>query len=91
MKLFFGIGKDDTLYHVIVGSYKTTDEAAAKAASVKAANPTFNVYVGNRLPGNPYYPVVIGDDIGYSSAKALKDKLSVLPETSEAYISPGQR
>lgn len=91
LKLFFGIGKDDTLYHVVVGSYKTPDEASAKVNSVKEANPSLHVYIGGRAPGNAYYPVVVGDYVPFGAAKVLKDKLTQTPETSDAYISPGPR
>jgi hypothetical protein len=91
VKLFFGVGKDDSRYHVIVGSFKSTDEAASLVKKVKSEDPTLNVYVGARAPGNDHYPVVVGDYLPYPEALKLKDKVLKFNSVEDAYLSPGWR
>lgn len=88
LKQFFGIGRDTSRYRVVVGSYKDASEAAIIAERLKKAISNQPVYVGERQPGNEYYPVVIGGFQPYPEASALKDKAVEATGVKDTYLSP---
>lgn len=73
IRLFFGEGKIDQKYWVVVGSYRDKDEAAAKATSLNAQRPGLQAFVGKRQPNNDYYPVIIGEFVALPEARRLQD------------------
>jgi hypothetical protein len=87
VKQFFGIGRDETRYRVIVGSFKDKTQAAITASRLKTALPELNVYVGERQPTNDYFPVMVGDYLRYPDASALKDKAIELTGIKDTYLS----
>lgn len=88
IKLFFGIGKDDDRFRVVVGSYKDRTEAALVVERIKKEDPALVVFVGERQPNNQFYPVIVGDYVSYPEATKLKDRVQSLNAVSGAYLSP---
>lgn len=88
---FFGYGKEPQKYWVIVGSYKDKDAAQQFADRINAEDKTLNAWVGLRLPGNDFYPVIVGDYAFLSEAKELKRKALTSKLIRDAYYSTGER
>jgi hypothetical protein len=59
------IARETNRYWVIVGSELDPDQAEALAESINEQAPEFEAFVGMRIPGNPYYPVIIGGEDGF--------------------------
>lgn len=63
-------------YWVIVSSHADLDAAFRTVADVNRQKPELAAFVGNRMPGNPLYPVIVGGEDGYltlNDAKKLKE------------------
>jgi hypothetical protein len=88
---FFGYGKEPQKYWVIVGSYKEKDAAQQFADKINAEDKALNAWVGLKLPGNDYYPVIVGDYAFLSEAKELKRRALATKSIKDAYFSTGQR
>jgi hypothetical protein len=88
---FFGYGKEPQRYWVIVGSYKDKDAAQQFADKINAEDRTLNAWVGLKLPGNDYHPVIVGDYVFLSDAKELKRRALATKSIKDAYFSTGQR
>lgn len=89
IKLWFGIGKDEQRYRVVIGSYKSEGAAVAKAAEAnKLLDPTLKAVVGDKKLFNDYYPVIVGGYASYPAARALRAKVSEKLETDDVYLSP---
>ena len=88
---FFGYGKEPQRYWVIVGSYKDRDEAQRFADRINAEDATLNAWIGLKLPGNDYYPVIVGEQSLLSDAKALKERALATRTIKDAYLSTGER
>lgn len=88
VKMFFGYGRDQKSFRVVVGSYMDPDEAERAAASLNKAVPGLGAQVGERRRGNPYYPVVISDYAPYSEAQARAAYARQFPAMAGAYLSP---
>jgi len=89
--IFFGYGKQPPKYWVIVGSYKDKDAAQQFAEKVNTENKTLDAWVGIKLPGNDYYPVIVGGYSYLSEAKELKRKALATKAIKEVYFSTGER
>lgn len=89
--VFFGYGKQPQRYWVIVGSYKDKDAAQRFAAKINAEDNTLNAWVGMKIPGNDYYPVIVGEYLFLSDAKELKQRALATESVKDAYFSTGQR
>lgn len=89
--VFFGYDKQPQRYWVIAGSYKDKDAAQQFADRINAEDKTLNAWVGIKLPGNDYYPVIVGDHVFLTEAKALKDKALATKTIKDAYFSTGER
>ena len=78
-------------YWVIIGSEKNLGQAKAFANAINSEDPTLRAFVGQRQPGNEFYPVIVGGDQSYlplEKAKILKERaerLDVIP--NDAYLS----
>jgi hypothetical protein len=90
IKLWFGIGRDEQQYRVVVGSFKDPAAAAVKATQINKTDPTLKATVGERRLFNEYYPVVVGGYAPYPTAKALKDQVSDKLGTDDVYLAPSQ-
>ena len=88
---FFGYGKEPQRYWVIVGSYKERDAAQQFADRINAEAPALNAWIGLKLPGNDYYPVIVGDHAQLSDAKELKERARATRAVKDAYLSTGER
>lgn len=88
---FFGYGKEPQKYWVIVGSYKDKDAAQQFADNINAEDKTLNAWVGLRLSGNDFYPVIVGNEAFLSGAKELKRKALTSKLIRDAYFSTGER
>jgi hypothetical protein len=88
---FFGYGKEPQRYWVIVGSFKDKDAAQQFADKINTEDKTLNAWVGLKLPGNDYYPVIVGDYVFLSEAKVLKRRALSTKSIKNAYFSIGQR
>ena len=88
---FFGYGKEPQRYWVIVGSYKEREAAQQFAERVNAEAPSLNAWVGLKLPGNDYYPVIVGDHALLSEAKQLRERALATRTVKDAYLSTGER
>jgi hypothetical protein len=77
LKLFFGQGRDQNRYRVVVHSVLNDKEKAQTVAN--RLNKDFQLpalaTVGERKPGNPYWPVVINGWTTYAEAKKMKDSI----------------
>lgn len=89
--VFFGYGKEPQRYWVIVGSYKDKDTAQQFADKINADDKTLAAWVGVKLPGNDYYPVIVGDYTFLSEAKELKRRALAIKSVKGAYFSTGER
>ena len=56
-------------YWVIIGSHVDLDRAFLQADDVNRNYPQLKAFVGNRAPGNPFFPVVLGGNEGYLTFK----------------------
>lgn len=88
VKLWFGIGREDQRYRVIIGSYQNEDAAKAKAEQVNKQFPDLKAFVGERRLFNDYYPVVVGGYSAYPQAKALKEAVAEKTGIEDVYLSP---
>jgi len=88
LKLFFGIGKDEERYRVVVGSYKDRTDAAIVAEKITKRDPSLKVFIGEKRPNNDFYPVIVGGYVPYSEAAKLKDRVKDFSITPEPYLSP---
>lgn len=91
IRVFFGYGKEPQKYLVIVGSYKERNAAQQFADKINAEDKTLNAWVGLKLPGNDYYPVILGDYAYLSDAKELRLKALATKSIKDAYLSTGKR
>jgi hypothetical protein len=77
LKLFFGQGKDQNRYRVVVHSVLNDKEKAEGIA--RRLNKEFQLpapaSVGERKPNNPYWPIVINGWTTYAEAKRLKEAI----------------
>jgi hypothetical protein len=85
-KIPFGIGKDEQRYRVIAGSFQNTADAERKVEEIKQLG--VKAFVGNPMPGNPYFPVVVSDYLPYPEAAKIKDQVNKLLSINDAYLSP---
>lgn len=88
VKLWFGIGRDEQKFRVVVGSFKNEDAAAARAAQINKLDPSFKAVVGDKKLFNDFYPVVVGGYVPYPAARAIKEKVSEKLDTDDIYLSP---
>lgn len=88
---FFGYGKEPQRYWVIVGSYKERDAAQQFADRINTEAPALNAWIGLKLPGNDYYPVIVGDHALLSDARVLKERALATRAVKDAYLSTGER
>jgi SPOR domain len=91
VKIFFGVGKDQSRYRVVVGSFTNPEKAAPLVEKIKKEAPNLDVFVGQPQPNNPYYPVVIGGYLDYPNPVKLKDQVSqldALKGINDIYLSP---
>lgn len=88
---FFGYGKEPQKYWVIVGSFKDKDAAQKFADKLNAEDKTLNAWVGLRLPGNDFYPVIVGDYAYLSEAKERRRQALGSKQIKDAYFSTGER
>lgn len=86
---FFGYNKDPQKYLVIVGSFKEKEAAQQFADSINTENKTLNAWVGHKIDGNAYYPVVVGDYAYLSDARKLKQKAMDSKLIKDAYFVAG--
>jgi hypothetical protein len=88
---FFGYGKEPQKYWVIVGSCKEKDAAQQFADKINAEDKALNAWVGIKLPGNDFYPVIVGNYVFLSEAKELKRRALATKSIKDAYFSTGER
>ena len=78
-------------YWVIVGSRTDLAEARKYAAQINAIDPNMKAFVGEKRPGNDFYPIIVGGPEAFyplDKANELKDratKISIVPDN--AYLS----
>jgi hypothetical protein len=89
-KIVFGVGKDESRYRVIVGSYKSKAEATSMLEKAKKVAPDLNVFIGEPQPNNEYFPVVASGYLPYPAAKKIKDDVSEALSVKDVYLSPYQ-
>lgn len=78
LKLFFNQGRDRNDYRLVVHSVKDDKEKAEAIANhLNKAFPNLPApaSVGDRKPGNEYYPIVLDGWTSYAEAKRLKDAI----------------
>jgi len=81
---------DNANYRVVVGSFKTLNDAQAQANKINAAEPSLRAFVGEKAPCNDFYPVIVGPpSTTLEEAKKIQDKVLSLDTISipGAYIS----
>jgi hypothetical protein len=88
IKLFLNITQPEPKYRVIVGSFKSQTEAALKAQAINVEAPRFKAFVGERMPNNEFYPVVVSDYLPLSQALKVQSNALKLKAVEGAYLSP---
>jgi hypothetical protein len=88
IKLWFGIGRDEQKYRVVVGSFKKPEDALLAATKINKTAPDLKAFVGEKAPGNDYYAVVISDFLTYPDAKKVLERASKIDAVDDAYLSP---
>jgi hypothetical protein len=90
LQTFFNLTPEPKFW-VIVGSFTDREQASALAGRINAEAPQMDAFVGLRQPGNPYYPVIVGDYQTAEVANQLKEQAvklqSVRAQGGEAYLS----
>ena len=74
-----------------MGSYKEKDVAQQFADKINAEDKALNAWVGLKIPGNDYYPVIVGNYVFLSEAKELKRRALATKSIKDAYFSTGER
>jgi len=79
-------------YWVVVGSYKDEAGAMAFAAAINRLDPTLQAFVGQKQPGNEFFPVIVGGTSGYlpfEEAERLRMQAETLAIVTDggAYLS----
>lgn len=92
LKVLFGLESPQTQkYWVVASSHKSEAEAQAYADQINRIEPSLQAFVGKRVPGNDFYPVLVGGPDGYlplAQANALLEKAKALPIVpGSAYLS----
>jgi hypothetical protein len=89
--VFFGRDKQPRRYWVVVGSFTDKRAAVDFSDAVNEEAPALNAWVGGRLPGNAYYPVIVGGhlSLSLSEARELKQKALATNTVKEAYLATG--
>ncbi len=80
VKRYFGSSDAKGKYWVIVYSTKNKNQARVVATAVNSVDPQYKAFVGNRRPGNQYYPVIIGSQNNETNAKKLRNQADELLE-----------
>jgi hypothetical protein len=83
----FGYGKDEQRYRVIAGSFQSRADAEQKVAEIKKLGIP-NAFVGNPMPGNAYFPVVVSEYLPFTVAVKIKTQVNKLLDIDDAYLSP---
>jgi hypothetical protein len=81
-----GYGKDEQKYRVIAASTPDRDDAQKKVDDFKKLG--LDAFVGNPIPGNPNYAVVVSDYVFYPDAVKIRDQVNKLLSIDDAYLSP---
>jgi SPOR domain len=87
LELFFGVGKIEPRYWVIVGSHREKGDAEAQAAAINVERPTLHAFVGKRQPGNDDYPVIIGEYVNLAEANRLREVARELSAVKDSHLS----
>jgi hypothetical protein len=85
--IVFGIGKDQTRYRVVVGSYPSREQAIAMLERVRKVIPDAPVFTADPKPGNNFYGVVVGPELPFNEAQKLRDELSEKLNIKDTYLS----
>lgn len=85
--IVFGVGKDQSKYRVVVGSYPSRAEATAMLERVHKTIPGLNVFTAEPKPGNSFYGVVVGPELPFGDAQKLRDELSDKLNIKDTYLS----
>ena len=81
-------GAGDQHYWVVVGSHLDAAEAKAQAEAINAEAPDLGAFVGLQKPGNPYYPVIVGEYLPVTEATELLDEAkAVVVVEPDSYLS----
>ncbi|MDD5723330.1 MAG: SPOR domain-containing protein [Syntrophales bacterium] len=88
--LFFGYGKEEKKYWVVVGSFKDRSAAQGYADEINKKNPSLGAWTGAKSPPpNEYYPVIVGGYLPLGEASLLKERVIAEHIAEDAYLSPG--
>lgn len=80
------------LFMVIFDAQANAGKALQRFAErINTEDATLNAWVGLKLPGNDYYPVIVGEQSLLSDAKALKERALATRTVKDAYLSTGER
>ena len=84
---FFGGGKGEQRYWVIVGASTDQETARALSQSINQQKPDMKAFVGKRAPGNNLYPVIVGDYVSQAEATRLQSAAAQLSGVTQPYLS----
>ena len=90
VKMFFGYGKEIKHYYVVVGSFKSYQQAKQHAQAVNQRNPRLNAHIGTKTDNN-FYPVVLGEPALLSVANPIKEKVNASRIVTDAYLAPADK
>jgi hypothetical protein len=79
------IAQETERYWVIVGSERDPTQANAVAEKINEQAPDLEAFVGERKPGNSYYPIIVGGEGGFLP---LTDALELREQALGAGIAP---
>lgn len=87
--LFFGYGKVQQRYWVIVGSYKKKQDARDFVDKINEEDGSLQAFVGIKVPPNEYYPVIVGEYSSLAEAQKLRDQALKTEAITDAFLSVG--
>jgi hypothetical protein len=85
--IFFGRGNAPSSYSVVVGSFQDKKDAEAYAAQVNQEDPSLHAWVGQKIPPNTYYPVVVGKRQLLGKARELRARALKTRTIQQAYFT----
>ena len=85
LRLWFNL--TEPKYRVVVGSFKNKTEAALRAEVINKSAPDLGAFVGQKMPNNDFYPVIVGGFVPVSEALRIKERVLKSNLAQDAFLS----
>lgn len=86
VRLFFGVGKGEPRYAVVVGEHGSMADAQRQLKRLEAESPGVAAYV-EPAPSASTYRVLVGDYPSYDTAERVRGEVDRLPSVHDATVS----